>query len=272
MKKVCTLILLPLLLLLSACAQPLQQTHSMVEYSYVEDLTTLEDVMRYSTNIVRAKLESAQDFDGAVQVYLFTVTDDLTGNTPDEIHVYDAYNPAYIPGHSYYLFLCSGESTLYPHTIYTTVVKEMILDANAPEAITTVGSHDMTVPLSDLPRTVADTMTAGLLGDKLDPPTALSNSDNIQEVAAQADVVALVRVRDEQPANPYASLYAAETLSTLKGPADAVPAYLTLPPGLTPGGTYYIFLQNTNGAYTLFSRAFPAVDAQTVTPAALGLS
>lgn len=270
--KRCVFLFVPLLLLLTACARPADQPHATVEYSYVEDLTTLEDVMRYSTNIVRAKLESAQDFDGAVQVYLFRVTDDLTGNTPDEIHVYDAYDPAYIPGHSYYLFLCSGESALYPHTIYTTVVKEMILDADAPEAVTAVGSHDMAVPLSDLPRAVADAETRGLLDDKIDPPVVLSTSDNLREVAAQADVVALVRVRDEQNANSYASLYAAETLSTLKGSADAVPAHLTLSPGLTSGDTYYVFLQNTNGAYTLFSRAFPAVAANTVTPAALGLS
>lgn len=253
------LFLLPLLLLLTACARPADQPHTTVEYSYVENLTTPEDMARYSTNIVRAQLVSTDDFDGATRVYLFRVTDDLTGNTPDEVHVYDAYDPAYTPGHSYYLFLCAAESALYPHTIYTTVVKEMILDADTPE-------------VSTLPRTVADAITAGLLGDKLNPPTALSSSDNLREVAAQADVVALVRVRNEQPANPYTSLYAAETLSTLKGPADAVAAYLTLSPGLTPGGAYYIFLQNTNGAYTLFSRAFPAVDAQTVTPAALGLS
>lgn len=270
--KRCVFLFVPLLLLLTACARPADQSHTTVEYSYVEDLTTLEDVMRYSANIVRAKLESAQDFDGAVQVYLFSVTDDLTGNTPDEIHVYDAYDPAYIPGHSYYLFLCSGESALYPHTIYTTVVKEMILDADAPKAVTAAGSHDMAVPLSDLPRAVADAKTRGLLGDKIDPSVVLSTSGSIREVAAQADVVALIRVRDEQNANPYASLYAAETLSTLKGSADAVPAHLTLPPDLTSGDTYYVFLQNTNGAYTLFSRAFPAVAANTVTPAALGLS
>lgn len=270
--KRCVFLFVPLLLLLTACARPADQPHATVEYSYVEDLTTLEDVLRCSTNIVRAKLVSMDDFDGAVQVYLFHVTNDLTGNTPDEIHVYDAYDPAYILGHSYYLFLCSGESALYPHTIYTTVVKELILDADAPEAVTAAGSHGMAVPPSDLPRAVADAKTRGLLGDKTDPPVFLSTSGSIREVAAQADVVALIRVRDEQNANPYASLYAAETLSTLKGSADAVPACLTLPPDLTSGGTYYIFLQNTNGACTLFSRAFPAVAADTVTPAALGLS
>lgn len=102
-----------LLLLLSACAKPVQQTRSTVEFSYAEDLTSLEDVMRYTSNIVRAKLESAEDFDGAVQIYQFSVTEDLTGNTPDEIHVYDAYNSGYVEGHSYYLFLCAGESALY---------------------------------------------------------------------------------------------------------------------------------------------------------------
>ena len=168
--KRCVFLFVPLLLLLTACARPADQPHATVEYSYAEDLTTLEDVLRHSTNIVRAKLESAQDFDGAVQVYLFRVTDDLTGNTPDEIHVYDAYDPAYILDHSYYLFLCSGESALYPHTIYTTVVKELILDADAPEAVTAAGSHGMAVPPSDLPRAVADAKTRGLLGDK---PTRL---------------------------------------------------------------------------------------------------
>ena len=148
----------------------------------------------------------------------------------------------------------------------------MEMNTDAPEAVTAAGSHGMAVPLSDLPRAVADAKTRGLLGDKTDPPVFLSTSGSIREVAAQADVVALIRVRDEQNANPYASLYAAETLSTLKGSADAVPACLTLPLDLTSGGTYYIFLQNTNGACTLFSRAFPAVAADTVTPAALGLS
>lgn len=138
MKK-CVLLLIPLLLLLTACARPADQSHTTAEYSYAENLTTPEEVMRCSTNIVRAKLVSMDDFDGATQVYLFRVADDLIGNTPGEIHVYDAYDPAYIPG-------------------------------------------------------------------------------------------------------------------------------------LTPGGTYYIFLQKTNGAHTLFSRVFPAVDAQTVTPTAPGLS
>ena len=159
--KRCVFLFVPRLLLLTACARPADQSHATVEYSYAEDLTTLEDVLRHSTNIVRAKLVSMDDFDGAVQVYLFHVTNDLTGNTPDEIHVYDAYDPAYILGHSYYLFLCSGESALYPHTIYTTVVKEMILDADAPEAVTAAGSHGMAVPLSDLPRAVADAKTRG---------------------------------------------------------------------------------------------------------------
>ena len=53
-----------------------------MEFSYAEDLTSLEDVMRYTSNIVRAKLESAEDFDGAVQIYQFSVTEDLNGNTP----------------------------------------------------------------------------------------------------------------------------------------------------------------------------------------------
>ena len=271
MKKFAVLFFASLLLLLSACAKPVQQTRSTVEFSYAEDLTSLEDVMRYTSNIVRAKLESAEDFDGAVQIYQFSVTEDLNGNTPDEIHVYDAYNSGYVEGHSYYLFLCAGESALYPHTIYTTVVKDLILDVDAPEAAITVNGHDMSLPLTNLPDAVTAAVDRGILGAKKGTTVALSDSDNIREVSAQADVVAQVRVWGEQNANVYASLYATETVSVLKGSADAVPAYISLPPNLDSGSTYYIFLKGTGGDYTLFSRAFPAADAEVINAADLGL-
>ena len=269
MKKICVLILLPLLLLSAGCARPIQHSLSQVEYSYEEALTSPEDVLRYSTNVVRATLESVEDFDGAVQVYLFSVTDDLTGNTPSEIHVYDAGNSGYVKGASYYLFLCSGESALFPHTIYTTVVKDMVLKADDNHTISAIGGSRLSTSPAELSALVESSCAAGHLGDRAVDSVPVSVSSDISDVAAQADAVARIRVSGEIAANAYASTYAVETISTLKGPADAVPSAMNLPAGLIPGTDYYVFLKNVGGSYVLFSRSFPAVPAAAVSAASL---
>lgn len=270
MKKICTFALASLFLLLTACGQVAPpETGLSVEYSYAEPITSVADMMSYSTNVVRATLESAEDFDGAVQVYLFRVTDDFTGNTPDEIHVYDARNSGYVKGDSYYLFLCSGESALFPHTIYTTVAKDMILKADGNQAATAIDGHNIAVSSDSLLSLVESASAAGRLGDKAEESVPVSASADIGAVAAQADVVALIRVSGENNANAYASTYTVETVSARKGAAEAVPSSMNLPAGLTSGADYYIFLKNVGGSYVLFSRSFPAVPADSVSAAAL---
>ena len=65
---------------------------SRVEHSYRSDMNSLDAVIEYSTNIVKARLISYEKFDEAILVYTFAVQRDYTNNTPDIIYVYDAYN------------------------------------------------------------------------------------------------------------------------------------------------------------------------------------
>ena len=75
-----------------------------------------------------------------------------------------------------------------------------------------------------------------------------------------------MRVSSEVNANIYASTYAVEVISLLKGPSNAVPSSLNLPPDLDPGKTYFVFLKETpdGGTYSLFSRAYPVMDTASV--------
>lgn len=273
MKKPFLFIVPLLLLLLSACGdnsesvstQPPPKGH--VEYSYVEEFTTIDDVMRYSTNIVKAKLLSIEDFDGIVSVYIFDVSEDYTDNTPKRIHVYDAYNSAYIAGHTYYLFLESGESALYPHTIYTTVLNDFIIDDNSVSATTSaVNDHDITVSVSTIDEQIKSALSLNIVAKNIDGDVKkrISNSDSIKSISSSADVIAEVRLSNEANANMYASIYNVEIVSMVKGSATAISVAMNLPPNLSQAQTYYILLKesaNKNGEYYLFSRTFPVISS-----------
>lgn len=271
MKKIFLILLLLLLLLLSACGdnskavstQSSQKGH--VEYSYVEELTTIEDVMRYSTNIVKAKLLSIEDFNGIVSVYLFDVSDDYTGNTSKEIHMYDAYNSAYIVGHTYYLFLSSSESALYPHTIYTTVVDDFIIDDNSVFATSSAANnHDIAVSVSTIDKQIKSALSSNIVAKNIDvdEEKQILNSNSIKSVSLSADVIAEVRLSNEVNANMYSSIYNVEIVSMVKGSAAAISSAMNLPPDLNKTQTYYILLKETankDGEYYLFSRTFPVI-------------
>lgn len=255
-----------LLLFITACGNTpnsAQTSPASVEYSYVEDLNSLEAIMRYSSNIVKAELTSVEDFNGTLSVYTFRVSEDYTNNTPNEIHMYDAYNDAYIVGHTYYLFLSSGESALYPHTIYTTVVKDFVIDDDATSmAATSVNGNDISVSSANIADRIESAVASNIVAKKATEPTLISNSTSIESVYASADVIAEISVSNEVNSNIYSSAYAVNVVSMVKGSAASVPSSMILPPDLDQNTTYYIMLKespNEDGEYSLFSRSFPVI-------------
>lgn len=267
MKKIFLVTLtLALLLLLTARGNTPNSTQSSpasVEYSYVEDLNSLEAIMRYSSNIVKAELTSVENFNETLSVYTFGVSVDYTNNTPNEIHMYDAYNGAYIVGHSYYLFLSSAESALYPHTIYTTVVKDLIIDDSVTSmATTSVHGNDISVSPANIADQIESAVSSNIVAEKANEPTPVSNSTNIESVSSSADIIAEISVSNEVKANIYSSTYIINVISIVKGSAASVPSSMNLPPDLDQNMTYYIMLKESpyeDGTYSLFSRSFSVI-------------
>lgn len=54
----------------------------------IDNLDNLDEIISYSTNIVKAELLSQKDFDGFVNVYTFSLDEDYTNNTSKEIYNY----------------------------------------------------------------------------------------------------------------------------------------------------------------------------------------
>lgn len=210
---------------------------------------------------------SVEDFDGAIGVYLFEVKEDYTKNTPKEIHMYDAYDDAYIVGHTYCLFLEQSESALYPHTIYTSVEKELIIDMNTDTATASIARSDVVIDAQNVSERIEDAFSSDILGEKIEEIIPISESSDIEDVATSADIIVEVQITPEINSNKYVTIYDVDVVSLLKGSANDVPSSLALPPDLDTEKTYYIFLRETpkkDGTYSLFSRTFPAVDSTSV--------
>lgn len=270
MKKIFLFALTFALFLLTACGNAADSTQASstpapVEYSYVEDLNSLEDIMRYSSNIIKAELTSVENFNETLSVYTFEVSIDYTNNTPNEIHMYDAYNDAYIVGHTYYLFLSSAESALYPHTIYTTVVKDLIIDDSVTSIATaSVNDNSIAVSPANITDQIESAVSSNIVAENANEPDPISNSTSIKSVSASADVIAEISISNEVNANIYSSTYKINVVSMVKGSMTAVPSSMNLPPNLNPNATYYIMLKESsyeNGIYSLFSRSYPVISS-----------
>jgi len=234
------------------------------------DSNTVDELVTYATNLVEATLTSVEDFDGHTYVYQFKVTKDYTKNTSEEIHVYHEFDRRYVLGHSYYLILDGVDNALYPHTIYTMVASDLVLDAEETQALNNYGDIQMDQVAGILSRAMQEDSVGTGLGEL----PQVSFVEEISEVSSAADVVARLRVSQEDKANPYTSNYQVEVLEILKGPDGSVPAYLSLPPDLDAEKEYYVFLAEDpeiKGEYYVFSQVFPVLEVSAASTEALSI-
>lgn len=262
-------IALCLLLGLTACSAqqvPPEGPSSFVEVCSLVELDTVEDFVPYSTNIVKARLTSMEEFDGYTYVYLFDVTEDFTENTPQQVHVYHGYDPQYAIGDSYYLFLQGTDLATYPHTVYCTTAHDLgFLDAKG------VRAHRGSIPGWRAKDVISRAIQAGHVGAEVEGLLPkVSFAEDIGQVAKEADVIARVRLSQRETINKYVSNYEVQLLEIVKGPEGSVAAYITLPPDLDQGKEYYVFLAEDpeiKGEYYTFSQVYPALEVSAETTA-----
>ena len=88
-------------------------------FSLVE-IDSFDDVCEWSDTIVKAKYIKRESFDGYKDIFVFKLEEDYIGNVDEKlIHVYEVKESSFIQGKSYYLFMSSFRSPLYPHVVYT---------------------------------------------------------------------------------------------------------------------------------------------------------
>ena len=197
MKKYIVIVLC-LLIGTTACTAeqipPAIPTSSVEHFSSVE-LNTVDELVEYSTNIVKATLASVEEFDGGMYVYLFDVTEDFSENTPQQVHVYHGFDERYTVGHSYYLFLVGTDVATYPHTIYTTAASDLGFDAEGVQALSSEDIGQVNQAEDVISQAVQED-TVGVAVEGQLPE--VSFAEDISEVAKGADVIARVRLSQRE--------------------------------------------------------------------------
>lgn len=249
---------------------------STVEYSYKERYQTLDEVIDHSDCIVKATLVSSEDFNGYINEYYFTVDEDYIGNGSSEVYMYDAYNPEYIEGHTYFLFLSKNDVALYPHPVYTTVAKGFILDLEDVVAQTEIMGTSVTIELNEveeeIQQNIAGTSIYAVESDFIE--TEIMDGTDISNISEMADIIGKIRVSNEEKGNKYASAYEIEVVGMLKGNEDAIATHMFLPSDLEEDRDYYVFLKESSenaGEYLLFARDIPLVEVTEEVTATLSL-
>lgn len=261
--------------LLAACGAEqveVEEPAAWTEFCTTVELKTLDDLLDYSTNVVKARLTSMEEFSGGTYVYLFDVTEDFTENTPQQIHVYHSFDPQYTAGTSYYLFLEGTDLVPYPHTVYSPTSHDLgFLDA---KGVRTLSGEDISraSPAEDVIAQAVQENPVGAAVEGMLPK--ISFAEEISEVAKEADVIARVRLSQEGNINKYVSIYEAQLLEIVKGPEESVAPNLILPPELDQGKEYYVFLARDpqlEREYNTFAHYFPVLEVTEANTAALGL-
>ena len=92
------------------------------------DIQSFEDLCEWSDTIVKATYKSKEEFTGSVSVFSFEVEESFTENVSENvIHVYESSESSFVKGKSYYLFLSSLRSSLYPHVVYSRLHSQFLL-------------------------------------------------------------------------------------------------------------------------------------------------
>lgn len=94
-------------------------------------LDSFEDICNNSDTIVKAKYVRKESFDGYSNIYIFELEHDYIGNVDEEfLHVYENNESSFIKGKSYYLYLSSFRSSLYPHVSYCRINTDFLMGDN----------------------------------------------------------------------------------------------------------------------------------------------
>lgn len=249
MRKLVLLLVFSFCFALAGCGktyyEPSSETYTSIEHVSLIDTTDFETLAQYSSNIIEATLMTATDFSEGIIQYTFAVDTDYTNNTPAEIYMYDPYNPAYVEGHNYFLFMQGSENALYPHTIYSTVNKELILDCTDNLKCGELYYNTKDVSIFDIPAAVQEAISNGSVGKAL--PTRENSEhltvNSVETAFDKADAIVKVRFSSEESANPYVSVYRIAESETIKGPVEPVSSYICLEPNLNLDTDYCLFLK-----------------------------
>ena len=157
-------------------------------------IRSLEEVCQYSDTIVKARYISRSEWDTSRTIYVFEPEEDFIGTVEEPyLHLYGNQFGKFREGESYYLFLSSMRSSLYPHIVYAYVGCLSEWEIENGEARYDNLSREN---LEKLPQYLREIVNKGIC-----PP--VKTKESFEEAYENADAIYRVKITGTKRDNPF---------------------------------------------------------------------
>lgn len=166
-------------------------------------LDSFSDVCEWSDTIVKAEYIKKEDFDGYSNIYIFELEEDYIGNVNEKrLHVYESADSSFIKGKSYYLFMSSFNSPLYPHVVYRRTNTNFLMgDSTERNSEQYTFYQDYSLGLNE----VTD-ISSYIKTEVVETNSYLQqNIESLEEACKNIDAIYKIKVGENSPINRFVS-------------------------------------------------------------------
>ncbi|WP_139902883.1 hypothetical protein [Clostridium thermarum] len=226
------------------------------EGEYVKELN-FNEVIYNCTNIVVAQAIDEEAFSGSTNVYRYRPIENIVGSiNENEIYVYDSNIQGFSEGEKFILFLEGYESSLYPHTIYTSYY-DTVLHLNNDDTVDYlkyggISDNKKFKNKSEVVDFIRNSHS-GIVKSTINAKSKKLKSNDINQLVLDSEYIAIIKPQKIETINPMVQIAQCKVTKNFKNilPEDIL---VTLPAEAEIDKEYVVLLNEVDGgSYTISS-------------------
>lgn len=247
---------------LASCSQqPVIEKNA--NYSYTKKFENIYDVIKNAEYVVIGEIKEAEEYNEHGSKFSLQIEKILKGNIDStQIDVYESTR-LLETGKSYMLFLNEFNSPVYPDTVYTSIVKECILEIDGDKFLDNNFvdkdyKNDFKKLLTDIEKSKEIKAQTGSKKEKV-----VNTFKNTEELYLNSDIIIHAKIKELEEVNKFVVRTKVDILENLKGNLDSE-RYLYLPSNVQASGEYLLFLKDGKNQYNLSSRNISIISTKDI--------
>lgn len=232
----------------------LERKHIMfVENSHIYNMNSLEDLIKYSDNIIVGTIAREERISKDTNKYTVNIEKNIKGDTDSpDIDVYEPRDTMQV-GKKYLLFLGYFDSPLYSRAIYTSINKECIIEVENEKLAGKKKFINEAYDYKDIVKDIEKSSGIKLNNDSKSKYKIKNKYDNTKDLLAESDFAVQITPREVIKYNSYVAIIKADIAKQYKGNLRNMKEFI-LTSDMEVGKSYIVFFKKYNDSLVLASR------------------
>lgn len=228
-----------------------KQIITQVHTSQEVDINTLDDLIKYSDNVIVGTVIEDESFSHNTNKYTVSIDKNLKGTVEEgDIDVYESID-ALENGGQYILFLGYFDSPLYSRAVYTSMDKECIVGIDNEKLVGRKKFIDEEYSYKDVVKAIENSTGLKIKsGKKFD---IKKRYESTQELIESSDCIVQIKVNESEKYNNLVSKVGVDIIKVYKGDIGESKEF-SLPTRMETGKEYIVFFKNEDERFILSSR------------------